>query len=273
LRPLRAAQLAATVYYGGLRALGVTALRRQWLDAGLVLCYHNVVAPGHDGVGEPGLHVACDRFERQMRWLAAHYQVVTLREFVERLAAGRSLCSMAAVTFDDGYAGVYTHALPILDRLGIPATVFLVAEAVGRSAGFAWDGDPVPASHRPADWPTILAARGRRLDVGVHSATHRSLPTLAEAELEAEVVASREVVHQATGVWPEFFAYPFGHWSPRVRDRVESAGYRAGFALDFGLNDDSSDRWALRRVNVPAAISDTAFEAWAAGLHRPWSPR
>jgi len=273
LRPLRAAQLAATVYYGGLRAVGVTALRRQLLDAGLILCYHNVVAPGDQRIGEPSLHVACDRFERQMRWLAAHYQVITLREFVERLAAGRSPRSTAAVTFDDGYAGVYTHALPILDRLGIPATVFLVAEAVGKVAGFAWDGHEVPASHRPADWSTILAARGSRIDFGVHSATHRSLPTLADTELEDEVVASREVVHRATGVSPEFFAYPFGHWDPRVRDRVESAGYRAGLALDFGLNDESTDRWALRRVNVPAEISDTAFEAWAAGLRRPWSAR
>ena len=270
---LRPAELAATVYYGGLRMLGVPALRRRWRDAGLVLCYHNVVGPDNDGIGDASLHVACDRFERQMRWLAAHYQVVTLREFVARLAARRSLRSLAAVTFDDGYAGVYTHALPILDRLGIPATVFLVAEAVGKTAGFAWDGDPVPASHRPADWPTILAARARGLEFGVHSATHRSLPTLADAELEDEIVASREAVRRATGVEPEFFAYPFGHWTPRVRDRVAAAGYDAGFALDFGLNDESADRWALRRVNVPAAISDTAFEAWAAGLHRPWSPR
>jgi peptidoglycan/xylan/chitin deacetylase (PgdA/CDA1 family) len=267
---LRPTQVAATVYYGGLRTLGVTAVRRRWVDAALVLCYHNVVAPGNDTAGEASLHLARDRFERQMRWLAAHYQVVTLRELVDRLAVGRSLGTLAAVTFDDGYAGVYTHALPILDRLGLPASVFLVAEAVGTAAAFAWDGEPVPASHRPADWPTILAARGR-IDVGVHSATHRSLPMLDDAELEAEIVASRAAIHQATGVRPDFFAYPFGHWDRRIRDRVEAAGYRAALALDFGLNDDSADRWALRRVNVPAEISDTAFEAWAAGLHRPWS--
>jgi peptidoglycan/xylan/chitin deacetylase (PgdA/CDA1 family) len=128
----------------------------------------------------------------------------------------------------------------------------------------------VPASHRPADWPTILAARGR-IDVGVHSATHRSLPTLDDATLETEIVASGAAIQQATGRRPDFFAYPFGHWDRRVRDRVEAAGYRAALALDFGLNEASADRWALRRVNVPAEISDTAFEAWAAGLHRPWS--
>jgi peptidoglycan/xylan/chitin deacetylase (PgdA/CDA1 family) len=89
------------------------------------------------------------------------------------------------------------------------------------------------------------------------------------AALEEEVVASRGELYRATGVWPEFFAYPFGHWSPRVRDYVRAAGYRAALTLDFGLNRPSADPWSLRRVNVPSGISDSAFEAWASGLHRP----
>jgi peptidoglycan/xylan/chitin deacetylase (PgdA/CDA1 family) len=268
----RAARLGAAVYYGSLRTLGVTALRRRSLDAGLILCYHNVVAPGDDGIGGAGIHLARDRFERQVRWLAAHYDVVSLRELSRRLAEGTSLRSLAALTFDDGYAGVFEHALPLLHALGLPATVFLVAHAVGRSQGFSWDGNGgLPASHRPAHWPTILPWLGRGFDLGVHTATHASLPTLADAELEDEVVASRAAMQRATGLRPEFFAYPFGHWDPRVRDRVRSAGYRGAVTLDFGLNGVSADPWALRRVNVPATISDAAFESWAAGLHRPGS--
>ena len=67
-----------------------------------------------------------------MRWLADHYRVVGLGEFIERLTSGASLQSMAALTFDDGYAGVFEHAVPILQALGMPATVFIVADAVGR---------------------------------------------------------------------------------------------------------------------------------------------
>ena len=70
----------------------------------------------------------------------------------------------------------------------------------------------------------------------------------------------------AVGIWPEFFAYPYGHWDPRVRAFVLSAGYRAGLTLDAGLNDAPDDLWCLRRVNISAAISDAAFQAWAVGL-------
>ncbi len=302
MQHLQAVRLGATLYYGSLRGLGLTALERRFRDAGAILCYHNVVPTFDAGTGDPGLHLPRERFERQMRWLRDHYKVVPLREFIHRLTTGQSLRSMAAITFDDGYEGVFAYALPILQALDMPATVFVVADAVGRREPFWWDepeivqsaspdrrhewlkdlrGDGerilarnapsatrrVPASHRPADWTIMREALGRGIDLGAHSATHRSLPTLSDRELEYEVVASREVVHRATGVRPEFFAYPYGHWDARVRAVVHAAGYRAGLTLDDGLNGALADPWCLRRINIPAAISEAAFEAWTAGFH------
>jgi peptidoglycan/xylan/chitin deacetylase (PgdA/CDA1 family) len=297
---LTAALRLGPLFYSGLRALGVPAANRRLQDAGVILCYHNVV-PTDGEAGGAGLHVGQSRFERQMRWLAAHYSVVSVRTIVERMAAGASLRGLAAVTFDDGYAGVFEIAMPILARLGLPATVFLVSDATGRPTGFWWDqpeivssideerrrdwltvlrgdGDAILASaaaeevrcldraYQPADWETIRAALARGMEVGVHSATHRSLPSLTDDELDYEITSSRAVIHGATGIWPEVFAYPYGLWDQRVRERVRAAGYRAALTLDAGLNRARSDPWSLRRVNVPARISDAAFEAWTAGL-------
>jgi peptidoglycan/xylan/chitin deacetylase (PgdA/CDA1 family) len=289
------------LYYGGLRALGVPAANRRLQDAGVILGYHNVVPAGDMREGDGGLHVAHDRFEQQMRWLVAHYTVVPLGEFVSRAASGASLRSVAAVTFDDGYAGVFEVGIPILTAMGVPATVFLVSDAVGRSRGFWWDhpeivesispgrreewltamrgdGEAIlsgrakeearrpPPAYRPAEWGLIRARLGPGIELGGHSATHRSLPTLADDELEYEVVASRATIHGATGIRPDLFAYPYGRWDSRVRERVKAAGYRAALTLDAGLVRRQADPWSLRRVNVPALISDAAFEAWAAGL-------
>ena len=301
LRLFRTARFGAPLFYSGLCAIGIPALTRRLRDGGLVLCYHNVV-PAHAGkFGESSLHLSSDRFERQMLWLSAHYSVLPLGDFVGRLIAGESMRSIAAVTFDDGYAGVFEHAVPILNALAIPATVFVVAGAVGRSSGFWWDhpdivesasdwerqrrlstlrgdgeailaGRPLvdrglPPWYRAADWRTIAEATGQGIEIGAHSVTHQSLPTLSDAELEHEVVESRAIIKKSSGVCPRFFAYPYGHWDSRVRDRVRSAGYLAGLTLDTGLNHTPTDRWSLRRVNIPARISDAAFEAWAAGFH------
>jgi peptidoglycan/xylan/chitin deacetylase (PgdA/CDA1 family) len=296
-RPIsQVVHFGAPLCYRGLRALGVPAVNRRLQDAGLILCYHNVVS-SDAGVGEPGVHMLSERFARQMRWLAAHYSVVRLSEFVARVASGKSMRLIAALTFDDGYTGVFQHAVPILRTLGLPATLFVVTGA-GRRAGFWWDqpdivalGDPnrraewlrtmrgdesaicsgrsisnLPLSHRPATWETIRGAIGDGIEIGAHSVTHRSLPTLSDAELEYEVVAGRAAIQRATGTEPEFFAYPYGLWDARVRSRIRLAGYRAGLTLDYGLNRPFADPCSLRRLNVPATIDDAAFEAWTAGL-------
>jgi len=303
--------ILASLCYSALQVSGLTTLARRLSSGGVILCYHNVVAStDSDPADKLGLHMPLPTFERQMRWLAGAYDVVPLKELVDRSSRGASLRGAAAVTFDDAYGGVFDHAWPLLRALGIPATAFVVADAPGRDEGFWWDdpdvlraysptqrqrwltafrGDgrrivdalaaarrpwPPPRWRRPAAWHPIAEAARSGLDLGVHSATHRSLPALEERDLQCEVVQSREVIQSRTGVTPEFFAYPYGLWNDRVRRAVRAAGYRAAFTLEDGHHTATADRWALPRVNVPAGIEDAAFQAWTAGLNlRRWVRR
>jgi peptidoglycan/xylan/chitin deacetylase (PgdA/CDA1 family) len=295
-----AASAGATLYYRSLRACGATSFRRLTKNAGLILCYHNVVWRDADVAGHPAMHIPLARFERQVRWLLDNYDVLSLSTFVDRLGAGAPLNETAVITFDDGYAGVFDYAVPLLDELDVPATVFVIASAPGRSHGFWWDcpetvshergnrdrwvttlrgddaailadvnvtkGFDVPPALWPAEWPDIRGAARGQIEIGVHSTTHRTLTMLDERELADEIVTSRQVVQQAIGTTPTFFSYPYGHWNQRVRAAVQAAGYSGSLTLASGLNDATADPWALRRINVPGVISDAAFEAWAAGL-------
>jgi peptidoglycan/xylan/chitin deacetylase (PgdA/CDA1 family) len=140
--------LLSTISYGSFRRLGVTAVSRRLRPAAPVLCYHNVALPDECRHGEPGLHMPRERFERQVRWLAAHYDVVPLGDYIRRLTT-RSARPAAAITFDDAYQGIFDNAVPILRGLGIPATVFVVAEAPGRWPGFWWDQPGVVDAANP----------------------------------------------------------------------------------------------------------------------------
>jgi peptidoglycan/xylan/chitin deacetylase (PgdA/CDA1 family) len=294
----------ASLCYNALRFTGVTTVARRLAGGGIVLCYHNVVASS-DGAhaSKLGLHMPLVRFERQIRWLRGHYAVVPLEDIVGRVLRGRSSRGMAAVTFDDGYAGVFEHAWPLLNGQGLSATVFIVTEAPGRADGFWWDdpdvlrvyspeqqqhwlttfqGDrtrivesvvprrPAWQPHawcRPATWEVIAKAAASGLHIGVHSSTHRSLPALNDDDLNREVIESRDVILQRAGVAPVFFTYPYGLWNDRVRRVVQAAGYRAAFTLAPDHRTVKRDPWTLPRLNVPAGIDDAAFEAWTAGLN------
>lgn len=297
-----ATSVLSSMGYRGLRALGVVSLGRRLQRGGTILCYHNVLRRSDTpALGDPGLHLAVERFDAQMRWLARHYRVVPLREMVARLRAGRSLRGIAALTFDDGYAGVLTHAVPILRELRLPATVFVVAAAPTVRNSFWWDhpaalratgeaerdrrlrelrGDQdailrtlaaapereqVPEL-RPAGWGALLAATVDGIEIGAHSLHHRSLTALTPEELDADLTECRQVIARHTGVLSESFAYPYGLWDRGVRDAVRRAGFTCAVTLDRGSTTARTDPWALPRVNIAAGLEPAAFESWVAGV-------
>lgn len=93
------------------------------LDARVaVLTFHRVL-PEVDPL-DPGT-LDQREFERQLRWLQSQLPVMPLAEACDRLFAGTLRRTVAAVSIDDGYMDNYEVALPILQRLGIPATCFV----------------------------------------------------------------------------------------------------------------------------------------------------
>ncbi len=106
-------------------------------DRLLVLGWHNVDGtwcfPSAPGAGRRGL-------ERQLRFLARASTVVPLDQALDALVAGRPLPPRAvAITFDDGYADNVTLAVPLLERLRLPATFFLVPGLLSGEVRAWWE--------------------------------------------------------------------------------------------------------------------------------------
>jgi peptidoglycan/xylan/chitin deacetylase (PgdA/CDA1 family) len=106
-------------------------------DRLLVLGWHNVEStwlfPARPGAGTRGL-------ERQLRFLRRSTNVVDLRQALTSLATGRPLPARAvAITFDDGYRDQLELASPMLERLGLPATFFLIPGVLSRTVRPWWE--------------------------------------------------------------------------------------------------------------------------------------
>ena len=77
-------------------------------------------------------------FAEQMEVLHEHFDPVPLAELsTDPRSAPRS--RSVAVTFDDGYRDGLDDGKPVLERYGIPATVFVTSGYVGSSRDFWWD--------------------------------------------------------------------------------------------------------------------------------------
>ncbi len=106
-------------------ASGLTRLRRRRRhrrgDYRLyVLEYHDVAA----GIEKEGT-VSTERFRRHLRYLKQRFRTFTLAAAFERLEAPGLDGDLLAITFDDGYAGNFEDAWPVLSAEGVPATFYL----------------------------------------------------------------------------------------------------------------------------------------------------
>jgi peptidoglycan/xylan/chitin deacetylase (PgdA/CDA1 family) len=211
-----------------------------------VLCYHSITR----GWDEP-LSVEPDDFERQCALLARRGGVVPLAQVADRLAAGSALPPGTFVlTFDDGFADCAEYAAPILERYGLPATMYIVAGSVTDA------GVPVNwvTGVAVADAPPLLSTdqicelHDRGWSVGSHSMRHDDLPTLTEAECLTDMVESRELLSDLLGEAVTTFAYPYGRHSPHVRRAAERAGYGCALALPDAAEE--AGRFAVPRTGV-----------------------
>lgn len=230
----------------------------------LVLGYHAVSA-----TWPAALAIQPERLDAQVAALVARgYRGATFTEAVRERRGGRTL----AVTFDDGFRSVIEHAFPILERHGVPGTLFVPTDHVGRDEPMAWPtidqwlGGPHEHELAGLSWDEIgrLAAAG--WEIGSHTRTHPHLTGIGPAELREELEGSRAIVEARLGVRCTSIAYPYGESDQRVRRAARRAGYAAGAALPARLHP----RWRMRwpRVGVWRRDPQRVFEVKITPLRR-----
>ena len=75
------------------------------------------------------LYISPERFKRFMEWLKrGGYSSALPSEWDERAATNRRVI----LTFDDAYEDFMSNAFPVLNRLGLKATVFVENEDGGQ---------------------------------------------------------------------------------------------------------------------------------------------
>jgi peptidoglycan/xylan/chitin deacetylase (PgdA/CDA1 family) len=225
-----------------------------------ILLYHRV-----SDDGDP-LAVAPCRFQQQMGFLASEgYRVVDLIEALELLGAGAAVPPRTiALTFDDGFADVKDEALPVLERHGFRATVFVTTGVTDGRAAFPW------YERQPAvlGWADVVELdRQGTLHFEAHTVSHPSLLAVDEDTAAAEIGESRRELEGRLGRPVSAFAYPAGLYGERERRLVAQAGYAAAVSCEPGVNRPDSDRFALRRRQVDSRDRLLDFRAKVGGGH------
>jgi peptidoglycan/xylan/chitin deacetylase (PgdA/CDA1 family) len=210
-----------------------------------ILCYHSV-----EFGWESPLAVEPEDFAWQAGWLRASRRVLPLSDALGRLdVTGRLPRGEAALTFDDGFAALHEHVLPVLTRERLPATVFLVAQtltAEGRPVDWVDTPGPKPLSTLTLD--QVLEMQEAGVDFQSHSWAHHDLTRLSEAECVRDLRESRELLSDLLGRPVSLLAYPRGRHTAHVRRAAARAGYSHAFALPERA--EAPGEYAVPRVGI-----------------------
>lgn len=173
----------------------------------------------------PSTNIQLDVFDEHLQTIDDEgWIVLPLAEIVSRLKSGEALPDKAlAITVDDAFTSVYTEAFPRLKERGYPFTLFIATEAIdmGRKGYASWD--------------QIREMQSAGVEIGSQSHTHPHMHRLSNDAVREEITISNARFLEELGEKPNFFAYPYGEYTPEVRDIIEEMGFEAAFGQTSGV--------------------------------------
>ena len=209
-----------------------------------ILLYHNIAdyIPGE--AYDASLNTPAFTFERHMTSiLNAGYTPITYEMYYRYQTEGMPLPEKPImITFDDGYLSNYLYAYPILKKLNIKATIFVITDRRGKALSanphFSWN-----QAKEMVDSGII--------DIQSHTHSHQVSTTLSDEELAYEMSVSKRLVELYTGRKCNVLAFPNGIAEERELEAAKRAGYRIiNLVGDFGSNRQGDDLSRLKRITV-----------------------
>ena len=224
-------------------------------DGVVVLAYHRAGARTASPVDLP-----TDLFRRQLEYLAAGADVLTLDAALRVLLGGQVAAGRRVLTFDDGTADFVDVILPLLVEFDLPATLYVSTGPIDRQT-------PYPGGAQPLTWNALRECVSTGLvDIGNHTHTHALLDRRDPLEIDLELDICDERIADEVGIAPTHFAYPKAvagseHAAVAVRRRYRTAAV-AGTRPNV---PGETDPWRLHRSPIQVSDGWAGFVRKAAG--------
>ena len=202
-------------------------------------------------------------FEEQLVYLKNNgYSSVTLDDFYLWYIGKKILNKKNFVlTIDDGNISSYIYAIPLIEKYGFNATIFVITGRV-KNEEKIWEpdklkffSDKIIEDIRNNHKSISLASHMHYLHSQINGSC--AVASKSEDDIYEDIRISKEFIKS------DYLAYPFGCHT----DASSKAMKRAGFKMGFEFNDDKratrkDDIYAIKRININTNVSMDKFKKW-----------
>ena len=222
-----------------------------------ILMYHRIaVLAGDEPAVTVGLTVDPGEFTLQMQWLKdSGFTSITQMQLYDALELGKPLPPKPVlITFDDGYRGIATTAAPIMTRVGMIGTAYVITDRIAQLKKTAptW-----------LTWPQLRTLEQRGWDIGSHTVSHSEIPHMSTDAAMKTLRGSRFVLEKHLGHPVQWFCYPAGAVNAAAVADVQKAGYVLATTTQSGLDHSAANPLELSRIRI---ANNTGVRGLAAAL-------
>lgn len=213
-----------------------------------ILLYHQIGQLPRRKMSGRSLIVDPKSFYAQMKWLKKlGYKGISMREGMPYIR-GEKTGKVVIITFDDGFVNVLENAAPAMAEFGFTSTNYFVANQTGGSN--EWDQKsgapfvPCMTKEQIREWADL----GH--EVGAHTLDHAHLSQCSEEEARRQIIDSKKILEDITGMPVPSFAYPYGDNNASHRKIVEEAGFESATTTVRRRATAQDDPFGIPRIYV-----------------------
>jgi len=215
-----------------------------------ILTYHNFTK---DESSSYNMNIV--DFEKQMDYLAVHnYSVISLSELLTGLRVDQLPLKPVVITIDDGFKSTFTLAYPVLKKYNFPATLLIYTDFIEKNS-------------YSLTWEEIREMTKNNIEIGSHTLSHCNLLQYKKNEsydsyisrIKKEIFLSKEILESKIGSKVKFFAYPYGVYSPIIKNLITQADYEGILNANSMNNNLNADPFSLNRQIIFGQSSLNSF--------------
>jgi peptidoglycan/xylan/chitin deacetylase (PgdA/CDA1 family) len=202
-----------------------------------VLCYHRIKDAPVAAYASHGYEVTLAQFKAQMKVLAdSGFHSITNDQYYNYLAYGTPLPEKPVmITYDDTREEHFTIAKPEMEKYGFKGVFFIMTISMNRP------------NYMTKQQIKQLSDDGH--DVSSHSWDHHRVDRLKGEDFTAQFDKPKKQLEEIIGKPVEYFAYPFGIWSPEAIPEIEKRGFKMSYILST-KRDSLEPLQTVRRMIV-----------------------
>ena len=235
-----------------------------------VLMYHHFSLNPEDA---DSITVSPQKFEHDLQALKeAGYNAMLPKELLKAYKENRLPAKPVLITIDDGYFSNYQLAFPILKKMEMKATLFVIGSTIGRDTNLQNTHKITP--HFSIEEAKEMVNSGL-VSIQPHSYNLHSLANIPngqakgldrfpgendfayEQRLLDDTESVKRIIEKEIGDEVIAYSYPYGGYSDIVDKVLRELGFEMTFSVEKGLNQiNDNNFFRLKRINMDSDFSN-----------------